>query len=146
MPISTRRFIYQVDNLQLRGDVIIRCYQIVPGDRQSAEKRELMSSTQFHTCAVTNREISFGRDELDYACDGTTIVFEFCLWLWKLTSSSSFTDPRFPEDHKVTLYFSNTASNESDGYLFQSPLVTLEPATAITKYNSLEIIDDGMSI
>lgn len=70
IPISTRQFMYEVGQLRLRGDVIIRCYQIIPNDRVYQEKRELIFSTQFHTCAITDKTISFSRGELDYACDG----------------------------------------------------------------------------
>lgn len=78
IPITTRQFIYEIGQLRLRGDVIIRCYQITTNERaysqQSNElqstKRELMFSTQFHTCAITNRDVTFYRNDLDYACDG----------------------------------------------------------------------------
>lgn len=75
IPISTRQFMYEVGQLRLRGDVIIRCYQIIPNDRAYQEKRELIFSTQFHTCAITEKTISFGRGELDYACDGKCCFF-----------------------------------------------------------------------
>lgn len=68
IPISTRQFVYEVGQLRLRGDVIIRCYQLL--EQAYQEKRELMFSTQFHTCAVTDKSLSFTRSELDYACDG----------------------------------------------------------------------------
>lgn len=73
IPISTRQFVYEVGNLRLRGDVTIRCYQIVPYDGHKIYQqgeRELMFSAQFHTCAVTGKEISFRRNDLDFACDG----------------------------------------------------------------------------
>lgn len=54
-----------------------------------------------------------------------------------------FTDPRVPIDHKVTLHFSDTQTNENRGIYFQSPLVKLEPINALAKYNSLERFDDG---
>lgn len=73
IPISTRQFIFEVGQLRLRGDVIVRCYQIIPNDRAYQEKRELILSTQFHTCAVTDKEITFLRSDLDYACDGINI-------------------------------------------------------------------------
>lgn len=70
IPISTRQFVFEIGHLRLRGDVIVRCYQIVPNERVYQERRELILSTQFHTCAVTERSIGFGRADLDYACDG----------------------------------------------------------------------------
>lgn len=77
IPISTRQFVYEVGQLRLRGDVIIRCYQIIPNDRAYQEKRELMFSSQFHTCAVTDKVVSFNRMELDYACDGKHFFPQF---------------------------------------------------------------------
>lgn len=72
IPITTRQFIYEIGHLRLRGDVIIRCYQMVTNERmyQDQEKRELLFSTQFHTCAVTSRDVTFALGDLDYACDG----------------------------------------------------------------------------
>lgn len=53
-------------------------------------------------------------------------------------------DPRFPSDHKVTLYFgNNTPNGDGRGYIFQSPLVKIEPVTTLAKYDSLEDFDDG---
>lgn len=96
IPISTRQFVYEVGQLRLRGDVIIRCYQIIPNDRayhshhhqphyhhQYAslhEKRELVFSSQFHTCAVTDKVVSFTRNELDYACDGKKELYVFVIY------------------------------------------------------------------
>lgn len=80
VPVSTRQFVFEMNGggggasggsaLRLRGDVIVRCYHIVPSVRVYQERRELIWSAQFHTCACTERTIGFGRDELDYACDG----------------------------------------------------------------------------
>lgn len=70
VPLSTRQFVFEVGQLRLRGDVIVRCYHIVPSLRVYQERRELILSAQFHTCAITERTITFGRTELDYACDG----------------------------------------------------------------------------
>lgn len=71
VPLSTRQFVFEVaDALRLRGDVIVRCYHIVPSVRVYQERRELILSAQFHTCAITGGTITFGRSELDYACDG----------------------------------------------------------------------------
>lgn len=65
--------------LRLRGDVIIRCYQLL--EHAYLEKRELMFSTQFHTCAVTDKTLSFNRSELDYACDGKLNRINFFLFI-----------------------------------------------------------------
>ncbi|XP_055303746.1 uncharacterized protein LOC129569175 isoform X6 [Sitodiplosis mosellana] len=126
IPITTRQFIYEIGQLRLRGDVIIRCYQITANERTmnlhstKLLNRELIFSTQFHTCAITERDVTFYRNDLDYACD----------------------DPRIPIDHKVTLHFGDNQLNENRGLYFQSPLVKLEPLNAVAKYNSLERFDD----
>lgn len=55
-----------------------------------------------------------------------------------------FADPRFPNDHKVTLHFGdNNQTNDNRALYIQSPLVRLEPLTAVAKYNSLENFEDG---
>lgn len=50
--------------LQLRGDILIKCYH--RGD----VGRETIFSCQFHTCAVADYTLSFTRQELDIACNG----------------------------------------------------------------------------
>ncbi|XP_059617125.1 uncharacterized protein LOC132262014 isoform X3 [Phlebotomus argentipes] len=120
IPFATRQFIFQVGHLRLRGDIILRCYQIVPQEHQPSV-RELMFSTQFHTCAIGNRELTFLRHDLDYACD----------------------DPRFPADHKVVLHFNSGSPTENRGFVFQSPLVRIEPANALANSDSLENINEA---
>lgn len=153
IPISTRQFIYEIGQLRLRGDVIIRCYQIINAERQHTTanllNRELIFSTQFHTCAISGRDITFFRSDLDYACDG-----EF-YWFWsnkQYCRSYQFDffvfrfglDPRIPVDHKVILHFGDDNQlNNNRGLHFQSPLVKLEPLNTVAKYNSLERFDDG---
>lgn len=66
VPITTHQFIFEIGELRLRGDVIVRCYQLSP----NLGTREVMFSIQFHTCAITDSHIVFNRNELDYACDG----------------------------------------------------------------------------
>lgn len=124
IPISTRHFIYEIGNLRLRGDVTIRCYQVMTSEdnkymQPNTEQRELMFSVQFHTCAVAEKEIQFGRSDLDFACN----------------------DPRFPVDHRLTLNF----GNENRGVYIQSPLIRIEPAGGITTYDSFENLNDGKS-
>lgn len=120
IPISTRQFIYQVDNLRLRGDVTIRCYQIIPQQKGYSGERDLIFSAQFHTCAIADREICFYKNDLDFACD----------------------DNRFPNDHKVTMNFGNGA-NDSFNSFIQSPLVIIEPANAVAKWDSWEALSEG---
>lgn len=50
--------------LQLRGDILIKCYHRHPNSR------ETIFSCQFHTCAVADYTLSFTRQELDVACNG----------------------------------------------------------------------------
>lgn len=121
IPISTRQFTYEIGNLRLRGDVTIRCYQVIASDPRTPKnytQRDLMFSVQFHTCAVTEREITFNRADLDFACD----------------------DPRFPNDHRLSLNFGNTTSHLN---YMQSPLIQIEPATTITRWDSLENLSEG---
>lgn len=57
-----------------------------------------------------------------------------------------FPDPRFPVDHKVTLHFEKSAQiSDTRSFVFQSPLVKIEPINAVAKYDSLENFDDGKS-
>lgn len=119
VPITTRNFVIQVGNLRLRGDVMVRCYQLT--NSASASERELLFSLQFHTCAAADRTLVFGRKELDYACD----------------------DPRFPDDHKVAIQFGNNGGEK--GYVFQSPLVRTEAGNAMTQWDSLQELNGGES-
>ncbi|XP_066256864.1 tensin-3 isoform X2 [Euwallacea similis] len=65
--------------LQLRGDILIKCYH-----RGLGNDRETIFACQFHTCAVADHNLSFTRQELDYASN----------------------DQRFPADGVVELHFS----------------------------------------
>lgn len=109
----------QIGNLRLRGDVMIRGYQLLPTAGHSVEERELIFSAQFHTCAVGDRTVVFNRGDLDFACD----------------------DNRFPEDHKVSVQFSNGSDK---GYVFQSPLVRTETSnTPVAQWDSLADVNGG---
>lgn len=71
IPITTRQFIYEIKHpLRLRGDVLVRCYQIIPNNNKLHDEKELVSAVQFHTCAITEKEVQFAKLELDLACDG----------------------------------------------------------------------------
>ncbi|KAF5286790.1 hypothetical protein FQR65_LT02208 [Abscondita terminalis] len=63
--------------LQLRGDILIKCYH------RGASDRETIFACQFHTCAVADNTLSFTKQELDNACN----------------------DSRFPADGAVELHF-----------------------------------------
>ncbi|XP_050309456.1 tensin-3 isoform X3 [Anthonomus grandis grandis] len=67
--------------LQLRGDILIRCYH-----RGMENDRETIFACQFHTCAVADHTLSFTKQELDFAAK----------------------DPRFPIDGAVELHFSSS--------------------------------------
>ncbi|XP_055526398.1 uncharacterized protein LOC129719063 isoform X2 [Wyeomyia smithii] len=122
IPITTRQFIYEIKHpLRLRGDVLIRCYQIIPNNNKLHDEKELISAVQFHTCAITQREVQFAKAELDLACD----------------------DERFPADHKVTLCFNTTPNERSAIVVFQNPLVRIEPI--IDGGDQLETINEDES-
>lgn len=55
-------------------------------------------------------------------------------------------DPRFPADHKVILHFNSGSPAENRGFVFQSPLVRIEPANTLAHTDSLENINEGESI
>lgn len=48
--------------------------------------RNLIFSMQFHTCAITERDITFCRSDLDYACDGE---FFACLFRIEIQNFNS---------------------------------------------------------
>ena len=121
VPITTRNFVIQIGNLRLRGDIMIRGYQLVPPTDGGgvADERELIFSGQFHTCAVGDRTLVFKKQDLDYACE----------------------DSRFPDDHKVSVQFSNGADK---GYVFQSPLVRTENGSAaVMQWDSVGDVNSG---
>lgn len=67
MPISTRQFIYEINNpLNLRGDVLIHFYQINKKTHQTI----FLSSIQFHSCASLSKQIVFKKSEIESAFNG----------------------------------------------------------------------------
>lgn len=133
MPISTRQFIYEIKSpLVLRGDVFIHFFQVNNKTRQT----ELISSLQFHTCALTRYEIEFHKSDISFPQTGKkkqkgTFGFVLMIFSWIL-------DEKFPPDHKVTLIFSKTAEKANYGFddvlIFQNPLIRKEP---ISNYSSI---------
>ena len=83
---STRQFTVNVagdrrnQGLQLRGDVLVKCYHKHP------KHREVIFACQFHTCTISDYTLSFTRHELD----------------------SAAYDLRFPLDGAVEFHFSST--------------------------------------
>lgn len=67
MPISTKQFIYEIKSpLVLRGDIFIHFFQVHNKSRQI----ELISSVQFHTCAITRNEIEFHKSDISFPRSG----------------------------------------------------------------------------
>ncbi|XP_021163404.2 tensin-1 isoform X4 [Fundulus heteroclitus] len=66
--------------LLLKGDILLKCYH----KRYRSSSRDVMFRVQFHTCAIHDLGIVFGKDELD----------------------ETFKDDRFPEYGKVEFIFS----------------------------------------
>lgn len=83
---GTRQFTVNVaadrrnQGLQLRGDVLVKCYHKHP------KQREVIFACQFHTCTISDFTLSFTRHELD----------------------SAAYDLRFPLDGAVEFHFSST--------------------------------------
>lgn len=140
IPIATQSFVLHCDNLRLRGDITIRCYQIIPNDDHTIDRieRDLIFSVQFHTCAVSKSRISFAREDLDNACNGTLIVYVYINYLFILTFFD-LSDPRFPEKHKVTLHLNQDKHRvDHSGTILQSPLVRTEPLNSVARWDSFE--------
>lgn len=141
MPISTRQFIYEIKSpLMLRGDVFIHFFQVHNKSRQT----ELISSVQFHTCAITRNEIEFHKCDISFPHSGNIHI----CWLnddWETNFRFGIIlDEKFPPDHKVTLIFSKTADNENssrdryvDVLVFQNPLIRKEPISNFSSIGDL---------
>ncbi|KAL7016503.1 hypothetical protein ACKWTF_010037 [Chironomus riparius] len=115
MPISTKQFIYEIKSpIILRGDIFIHFFQI----HNKSHQTELISSIQFHTCAITRNEIEFNKNDISFP----------------------HSDEKFPMDHKVTLIFTKTPDKignnrfNEDVLIFQNPLIRKEP---ISNYSSI---------
>lgn len=71
MPISTKQFIYEIKSpIILRGDIFIHFFQIHNKSRQT----ELISSIQFHTCAISRSEKEFNKNEISFPENGKSII------------------------------------------------------------------------
>ena len=62
--------ISMVQGLQLRGDVLIKCYN----KKAKASTRDVIFRCQFHTCAVSETGLVFSKKDLDDACSGSMIM------------------------------------------------------------------------
>ncbi|XP_050067868.1 uncharacterized protein LOC126556583 isoform X2 [Anopheles maculipalpis] len=106
IPITTRHFIYEIKHpLRLRGDILVRCYQIIPNNNKATYEKELIASVQFHTCAITEKEVQFKKGDLDWACE----------------------DERFSAEHTMTFCFDTVPNERPMILVFQDPLVRIEP-------------------
>jgi hypothetical protein len=67
MPISTKQFIYEIKSpIILRGDIFVHFFQIHNKSRQT----ELISSIQFHTCAITRNDVDFYKNDISFPLGG----------------------------------------------------------------------------
>ncbi|CAB3376138.1 Hypothetical predicted protein [Cloeon dipterum] len=119
---STRRLTVAFErSLQLRGDVMLRCYHRYPphqAPNHSGEGRELIFSCQFHTCAIADYNLTFTRQELDHAC----------------------LDLRFPLDGAVELNFSPSPSPRQPSPA-PTPSVPVDPSPdPVTRWDSLDTL------
>ncbi|XP_053668786.1 uncharacterized protein LOC128719189 [Anopheles marshallii] len=122
IPLTTRHFIYEIKHpLRLRGDILVRCYQIIPNNNMASYEKELIASVQFHTCAITEKEVQFQKGDLDLACQ----------------------DERFSAEHMMTFCFDTVPNERSMVLIFQDPLVRKEPI--VETGDHLETINEGWS-
>ncbi|XP_078142013.1 tensin 1b isoform X1 [Centroberyx gerrardi] len=87
--------------LLLKGDILLKCYH----KRYRSTSRDVIFRVQFHTCAVHDLGIVFGKDELD----------------------ETFKDDRFPEYGKVEFVFSfGPEKIHGMGHLENGPSVSVD--------------------
>ncbi|CAH1789423.1 unnamed protein product [Owenia fusiformis] len=96
--------------LQLRGDVLIKCYN--RGDRQ----RDVIFRCQFHTCAISNFSLTFNKQELD---DATS-------------------DERFPESGKVEVVFSDSPHKPPGSTMMGDQGVVMDNGEQMVRWDSYE--------
>lgn len=91
MPISTKQFIYEIKSpIILRGDIFIHFFQIHNKSRQT----ELISSIQFHTCAISRNEIEFFRNDISFPNSGKIyewLNYKNLMWIffrWEISHGS----------------------------------------------------------
>ncbi|XP_062862640.1 tensin-1 isoform X4 [Trichomycterus rosablanca] len=87
--------------LLLKGDILLKCYH----KRFRSSSRDVIFRVQFHTCAVHDLSLVFGKDELD----------------------ETFKDERFPEYGKVEFVFSfGPEKIQGLGHLENGPSVSVD--------------------
>lgn len=68
VPEQSRQLSISLDSsVQLRGDILIKCYH----KRLRSAIREIIFRCQFHTCTVAGNQLAFQKHELDEASQGT---------------------------------------------------------------------------
>ncbi|XP_052891231.1 tensin-1 isoform X4 [Anopheles moucheti] len=119
IPLTTRHFIYEIKHpLRLRGDILVRCYQIIPNNNMASYEKELIASVQFHTCAITEKEVQFHKGDLDLACQ----------------------DERYSTEHMMTFCFDTVPNDRPMVLIMQDPLVRKEPI--VENGDQLETINE----
>ncbi|XP_029936230.1 tensin-1 isoform X3 [Myripristis murdjan] len=89
--------------LLLKGDILLKCYH----KRHRSPSRDVIFRVQFHTCAVHDLGVVFGKEELD----------------------ETFKDDRFPEYGKVEFVFSfgpEKIHGQGMGHLENGPSVSVD--------------------
>ncbi|KAL7370193.1 hypothetical protein ABVT39_021801 [Epinephelus coioides] len=101
--------------LLLKGDILLKCYH----KRYRNSTRDVMFRVQFHTCAIHDLGVVFGKNELD----------------------ETFKDERFPEYGKVEFVFSYGPEKiRGLGHLENGPSVSVDYNTqdALIRWDSYE--------
>ncbi|XP_071003980.1 tensin-1-like isoform X5 [Oncorhynchus clarkii lewisi] len=104
--------------LLLKGDILLKCYH----KRFRSPQRDVIFRVQFHTCAVHDLGIVFGKDELD----------------------ETFKDDRFPDFGKVEFVFSfGPEKTNGMDHLENGPTVSVDYNTqdALIRWDSYENLD-----
>ncbi|XP_076016609.1 tensin-1 isoform X3 [Genypterus blacodes] len=108
--------------LLLKGDILLKCYH----KRYRSPSRDVIFRVQFHTCAVHDLGIMFGKDELD----------------------ETFKDDRFPEYGKVEFIFSfgpEKINGSGMDHLENGPSVSVDYNTQdpLIRWDSYENFNQG---
>ncbi|XP_038646251.1 tensin [Scyliorhinus canicula] len=101
--------------LMLKGDILLKCYH----KKYQSPSREIVFRVQFHTCAIHDLGVVFGKEELDDA----------------------FKDDRFPEYSKVEFIFSfGPEKIQGMEHLENGPSVSVDYNTAdpLIRWDSYE--------
>lgn len=113
---NMQRVVIPLDTpLQLRGDILVKCYH-----KARPTTREVIFRCQFHTCAISDYSLSFTKDELDDACQ----------------------DKRFSEDSRVELKFSSGPGHfMTNGNIHNLSVTTDATTDPLVRWDSYENFD-----